>query len=116
VLQMHAGPEIGVASTKAFSTMIVAGYLLGLWLGRQRGALTAEDVRKHIQDLVEIPRLVEKTLELDQPIAALARHLAVTPPPWVRSVERPDNWQTSAWERPTMLPPSARARADDTHF
>src|SRR5213595_486715 len=76
VLQKHAGPEIGVASTKAFSTMIVAGYLLGLWLGRQRGALTAEDVRKHIQDLVEIPRLVEKTLELDQPIAALARHLS----------------------------------------
>ena len=76
VLQMHAGPEIGVASTKAFSTMIVAGYLLGLWLGRQRGVLTAEDVRKHIQDLVEIPRLVEKTLELDQPIAALARHLS----------------------------------------
>src|SRR5438128_48563 len=76
VLYMHAGPEIGVASTKAFSTMIVAGYLLALWLGRQRGALTAEDVRKHIQDLVEIPRLVEKTLELDQPIAALARHLS----------------------------------------
>src|ERR671925_607051 len=76
VLQMHAGPEIGVASTKAFSTMIVAGYLLGLWLGRQRGTLTSEDVSKHIQDLVEIPRLVEKTLELDQPIAALARHLS----------------------------------------
>src|SRR5438067_269225 len=76
VLQMHAGPEIGVASTKAFSTMIVAGYLVGLWLGRQRGALTAEDVKKHIQDLVEIPRLVEKTLELDQSIAALARHLS----------------------------------------
>jgi glucosamine--fructose-6-phosphate aminotransferase (isomerizing) len=76
VLQMHAGPEIGVASTKAFSTMIVAGYLLGLWLGRQRGALTAEDVRKRIHDLVEIPRLVEKTLELDQSIAALARHLS----------------------------------------
>jgi len=76
VLQMHAGPEIGVASTKAFSTMIVAGYLLGLWLGRQRGALTAEDVKKHIQDLVEIPRLVEKTLELDTSIAALARHLS----------------------------------------
>jgi glucosamine--fructose-6-phosphate aminotransferase (isomerizing) len=76
VLQMHAGPEIGVASTKAFSTMIVAGFLLGLWLGRQRGALTTEDVRKHIQDLVEIPRLVEKTLELDQSIAALARQLS----------------------------------------
>ena len=41
VLYMHAGPEIGVASTKTFSTMIVACYLLGLWLGRQRGALHA---------------------------------------------------------------------------
>ena len=62
------------------------------------------------QQLVEWRRMYEPY------VAALARHLAVTPPPWVRSVERPDNWQTSAWERPTMLPPSARARADDTHF
>jgi glucosamine--fructose-6-phosphate aminotransferase (isomerizing) len=76
VLYMHAGPEIGVASTKAFSTMIVAGYLLGLWLGRQRGSLPAEDVKKRIHDLVEIPRLVEKTLELDGEIAGLARHLS----------------------------------------
>jgi glutamine---fructose-6-phosphate transaminase (isomerizing) len=76
VLYMHAGPEIGVASTKAFSTMIVATYLLGLWLGRQRGALTAADVRKRIHDLVEIPRLVEKTLELDGQIAGMARELA----------------------------------------
>ena len=76
VLQMHAGPEIGVASTKAFSTMIVAAYLLGLWLGRQRGTLTAEDVKKRIHDLVEIPRLVEKTLELDSSVAGLARHLS----------------------------------------
>ncbi|HEU4369403.1 MAG TPA: glutamine--fructose-6-phosphate transaminase (isomerizing) [Methylomirabilota bacterium] len=75
-LYMHAGPEIGVASTKAFSTMIVASYLLSLWLGRLRGVLTAEDVRKRIQDLVEIPRLVEKTLELDGPVATLARHLS----------------------------------------
>jgi glucosamine--fructose-6-phosphate aminotransferase (isomerizing) len=75
-LYMHAGPEIGVASTKAFSTMIVASYLLSLWLGRLRGALGAEDVRKHIQHLVEIPRLVEKTLELDNTVAGLARHLS----------------------------------------
>jgi glucosamine--fructose-6-phosphate aminotransferase (isomerizing) len=75
-LYMHAGPEIGVASTKAFSTMIVAAYLLGLWLGRQREAITAEDVRKRIRDLVEIPRLVEKTLELDGTVAGLARHLS----------------------------------------
>src|SRR5713226_2471552 len=76
ILYMHAGPEIGVASTKAFSTMIVATYLLGLWLGRQRGALTAEDVKKRIRDLVEIPRLVEQTLELDGRVAELARHLS----------------------------------------
>jgi glucosamine--fructose-6-phosphate aminotransferase (isomerizing) len=75
-LYMHAGPEIGVASTKAFTTMIVAVYLLGLWLGRQRGASTAEDVRKRIRDLVEIPRLVEQTLELDGAIANMARHLS----------------------------------------
>ena len=55
--------------------MIVATYLLGLWLGRQRGAITAEDVKKRIHDLVEIPRLVEKTLELDGQIAAMARDL-----------------------------------------
>jgi glucosamine--fructose-6-phosphate aminotransferase (isomerizing) len=76
VLYMHAGPEIGVASTKAFATMIVAVYLLGLWLGRQRNAIGAEDVKKRIHDLVEIPRLVEKTLELDRPIAALGREVA----------------------------------------
>ena len=75
-LQMHAGPEIGVASTKAFSTMIVAVYLLALWLGRQRGVLGPEDVKKRIRDLVEIPRLVEQTLAHDEPIAALARALA----------------------------------------
>ena len=75
-LYMHAGPEIGVASTKAFSTMVVACYLVGLWLGRQRGVLTAEDVRKRIQDLIEIPRLVERALELDTKVAALARHLS----------------------------------------
>jgi glucosamine--fructose-6-phosphate aminotransferase (isomerizing) len=75
-IYMHAGPEIGVASTKAFTAMIVAVYLLGLWLGRQRGVLTAEDVRKRIRDLVEVPRLIEQTLELEGQIAALARHLS----------------------------------------
>ena len=49
--------------------MIVATYLLGLWLGRQRGVITAEDVKKRIHDLVEIPRLVEKTARLDGQIA-----------------------------------------------
>jgi glutamine---fructose-6-phosphate transaminase (isomerizing) len=76
LLQMHAGPEIGVASTKAFSTMIVAGYLLALWLGRRRGALTPEETKKRLHDLVEIPRLVEQTLALDDAVADLARQLS----------------------------------------
>ena len=76
VLYTHAGPEIGVASSKTFVATVVAAYLLGLWLGRQRGAINAEDVRKRIQDLVEIPRLMEETLELDAKIAELARPLS----------------------------------------
>jgi glucosamine--fructose-6-phosphate aminotransferase (isomerizing) len=76
VLYTHAGPEIGVASSKTFAATVVAGYLLGLWLGRQRGAINAEEVRKRIQDLVELPRLFEETLELDPRIADLAKHLS----------------------------------------
>ena len=75
-LYTHAGPEIGVASTKAFTTQIVALYLLSLWLGRQRDAITRPDVTKRIQDLVEVPRLIEATLELDSAIDALARRLS----------------------------------------
>jgi glutamine---fructose-6-phosphate transaminase (isomerizing) len=76
VLYMHAGPEIGVASTKAFSAMLTAGYLLAVWLGQQRDAITREDVKKRIADLVELPGLIERTLELDAPIAQLAKELA----------------------------------------
>jgi glucosamine--fructose-6-phosphate aminotransferase (isomerizing) len=76
VLYTHAGPEIGVASSKTFTAMIVGEYVLALWLGRQLGALTATDVGKRIQELVELPRLMEATLELDAQMAELARKLA----------------------------------------
>jgi len=76
VLYTHAGPEIGVASTKCFTAQIVAAYLVALWLGRTRGFITGEDVKKRIQELVEIPRMVESALELDGQVAALARHLS----------------------------------------
>jgi glucosamine--fructose-6-phosphate aminotransferase (isomerizing) len=75
-LLTHAGPEIGVASTKAFTTQIAAMYLLALWLGRQRQAIGAAEVTRRIRDLVEIPRLIEATLELDSSIDALARRLS----------------------------------------
>jgi len=73
---MHAGPEIGVASTKAFVTMLVALALVGLWLGPARGALPARDVAASVAALVELPSLVEKTLEVDAAMAALAREVA----------------------------------------
>jgi glucosamine--fructose-6-phosphate aminotransferase (isomerizing) len=76
VLYTHAGPEIGVASSKTFTATLAACALLALWLGRRRGTLLAEDGRKHIQELLELPRLMEKTLELEPRLAELARDLA----------------------------------------
>ena len=76
VLYTHAGPEIGVASSKTFTATLVACYLLALWLGRRRGTLLEEDGKKHIQGLLELPRLMEKTLELEPRVAELAKDLA----------------------------------------
>src|SRR5690349_17018207 len=55
----HAGPEIGVASTKAFTSQLVALYLLGVRLGQIRGTLTAEASRPHIDALLQLPQLLE---------------------------------------------------------
>jgi glucosamine--fructose-6-phosphate aminotransferase (isomerizing) len=76
VLYTHAGPEIGVASSKTFTATMAAGYLLALWLGRRRGTLLAEECRKQIQGLLELPRLMEQTLEAEPQIAELAKELA----------------------------------------
>jgi len=73
ILYTHAGPEIGVASTKTFTATMTACYLLALYLGRERGHLNLEEGQKRLQDLLEIPRLMEATLELDSQIAELAR-------------------------------------------
>jgi glucosamine--fructose-6-phosphate aminotransferase (isomerizing) len=75
VLYTHAGPEIGVASSKTFTATLTACYLLALAIGRGRGYLTEVDGRKRIEDLLEIPRLMEKTLGLDSAAADLARQL-----------------------------------------
>jgi glucosamine--fructose-6-phosphate aminotransferase (isomerizing) len=60
----HAGPEIGVASTKAFTSQLVALYLLALRLGQVRGALTADASKPHIDALLQLPLLLEQTLKL----------------------------------------------------
>ena len=73
VLYTHAGPEIGVASTKAFTTQIVAHYLLALKLGIARGLLDREQARERLQDLIRLPRLIENTLELDDGIRQIAQ-------------------------------------------
>jgi glucosamine--fructose-6-phosphate aminotransferase (isomerizing) len=73
VLYTHAGPEIGVASTKAFTTQIVAHYLLALKLGIARGRVSQEQARRHIHDLMRLPRLVEHTLQLDEPVKTIAQ-------------------------------------------
>ena len=75
-LYTHAGPEIGVASSKTFTATLIALYLLAIWLGRRRGMLLAEDGRKHIQGLLELPRLMERTLELEPAVADLAREVS----------------------------------------
>ena len=73
VIYTHAGPEIGVASTKAFTTQLVALFLFALHLGRIRNILSAEQRRQQIQSLLTLPRKVEETLELDEQIESVAR-------------------------------------------
>src|SRR5262249_35081640 len=75
VLYTHAGPEIGVASSKTFTATLVACHLLALCLGRRRGHLLAEDGKKHMQGLPELRRQMEKPLELEPRMAELARDL-----------------------------------------
>jgi glucosamine--fructose-6-phosphate aminotransferase (isomerizing) len=68
----HAGPEIGVASTKAFTSQLVALYLLGLRLGQVRGALTPEASKSHVDALLQLPLLIEQTLKIAPEIAGIA--------------------------------------------
>jgi len=75
-LLTHAGPEIGVASTKAFTSQIVALSLLALHLGRLRGSLSAERCRALLHELAKVPHLMERTLLLSPQIEELARTLA----------------------------------------
>jgi glutamine---fructose-6-phosphate transaminase (isomerizing) len=74
-LLTHAGPEIGVASTKAFTAQLTALALLALHLGRLRGTLSAEACRRHLEGLARIPHLMEQTLALEGPIDEIARTL-----------------------------------------
>jgi glucosamine--fructose-6-phosphate aminotransferase (isomerizing) len=69
----HAGPEIGVASTKAFTGQMIALYLLGLYLGQLRGVLSEEEARFHAQELAELPVKLEHLLNDSDYIEELAK-------------------------------------------
>jgi glucosamine--fructose-6-phosphate aminotransferase (isomerizing) len=69
----HAGPEIGVASTKAFTTQIVALHLLAMYLGQMRGTLTPEASKPHIEGLTQLPLLMEETLRCETITEEIAR-------------------------------------------
>src|SRR5947208_8317410 len=68
----HAGPEIGVASTKAFTSQLVALYLLALRLGQVRGALSPEASKPHIDALLQLPVLLEQTLKIAPEVEEVA--------------------------------------------
>ncbi|MFF9275128.1 glutamine--fructose-6-phosphate transaminase (isomerizing) [Streptomyces griseosporeus] len=76
VLYTHAGPEVAVASTKAFLTQLVACYLVALYLGQVRGTKWGDEIRAVIRDLAQISGEVERVLETMEPVRALARSLA----------------------------------------
>ncbi len=76
VLYTHSGPEIAVASTKAFLTQLVACYLVGLHLAQVRGIKYADEVAAVVGQLQEMPGKVGRVLESMEPVRALARDLA----------------------------------------
>ncbi|MCW2946981.1 MAG: glucosamine/fructose-6-phosphate aminotransferase, isomerizing [Actinoallomurus sp.] len=76
VLYTHAGPEIAVASTKAFLTQLVAVYVIALYLAQVRGTKWGDEVFAMIQLLGTMPQKVEQVLETIEPVRELARSLA----------------------------------------
>jgi glutamine---fructose-6-phosphate transaminase (isomerizing) len=69
----HAGPEISVASTKAFSTQLSAAYLLALYLGQVRGLLSKEQIREYSSHLVQVPAAIDEVLKKDPEVERIAR-------------------------------------------
>ncbi len=72
VLYTHAGPEIGVASTKCFTAQVVALYLFAVKLAMVKGLLDDEQKQKLLHDVISLPRIVQNTLGLDEQIEQLA--------------------------------------------
>ncbi len=76
VLYTYAGPEIAVASTKAFLTQIIAAYLVGLYLAQVRGTMFEDEIRGILTDLDDMPNKVDLVLDTTENVRELARSLA----------------------------------------
>lgn len=76
VLYTHAGPEIAVASTKAFLAQITAAYLLGLYLAQLRGNIFSGQIKDVLADLNKIPAKIQTILDNAGPLRELARSMA----------------------------------------
>ncbi|MEQ1572978.1 MAG: glutamine--fructose-6-phosphate transaminase (isomerizing) [Vicinamibacterales bacterium] len=68
----HAGPEIGVASTKAFTSQLVALQLIALYMAQVRGTLPALAIRNHIEELLRLPQILEQALKASAPMEKVA--------------------------------------------
>jgi glutamine---fructose-6-phosphate transaminase (isomerizing) len=68
----HAGPEIGVASTKAFTSQLVALQLLALYMAQVRGTLDETAIRRHIEELLQIPHVIEQAIKASAPMEKVA--------------------------------------------
>ena len=73
VLPIHAGPEIGVASTKAFLGQMLVLYLLTLKISKDRNDISIEKYKKLVLDLIKLPELVKETLSKQNDIQVIAR-------------------------------------------
>jgi glucosamine--fructose-6-phosphate aminotransferase (isomerizing) len=71
-LYTHAGPEIGVASTKAFTCQLVALHILAMYLGQVRDTLSEDVRRRHIDDLLHLPQVLEEVLNTSKQIEEIA--------------------------------------------
>ncbi|MGC5013800.1 glutamine--fructose-6-phosphate transaminase (isomerizing) [Streptosporangium sp. DT93] len=76
VLYTHAGPEVAVASTKAFLTQLVACYLVALYLAQVRGTRFGDEITQIVDRLAQLPSKVSEVLATVEPVRALARSLA----------------------------------------
>ena len=73
VIMTHAGPEISVASTKAFSTQIVAGYILALQIAQVRGTMDQKSIAAAVRTLVHLPSAIEAALQQSKAVQSIAK-------------------------------------------